>query len=183
MERERPTATQGSIVSRSVIYIGRAAIYHGTMPCVRRFLPACVLKGMVPVELEPLPESTPRPEDAVCRICLEGSFDELVTGSEDTVLMQSQSVLRCFCKCRGSHAYVHQHCLQEWRSRKTINNKCELCYSPYSVRTVDLRNCKQSNLFHFALYGLSCAAAYHGHSAVMAMGTAACIKFAITTFN
>jgi len=65
---------------------------------------------------------TEKKELPLCRICLsdEGQAD-LVTP----------------CECRGTIAFVHEACLNKWRTMQHATSRqdvCQLCMSPYRVR-------------------------------------------------
>ena len=54
---------------------------------------------------------------AVCRICFDAGAEDLVSP----------------CACKGTHAFVHESCLLQWRrvqlhlGRKAAANKCDIC--------------------------------------------------------
>ena len=59
-----------------------------------------------------------------CRICLEES-DNLIKP----------------CKCSGTQNYVHQECIEKWRSYNTNNEnffRCQECLANYELEEVDL---------------------------------------------
>ncbi|CDS04162.1 hypothetical protein LRAMOSA07117 [Lichtheimia ramosa] len=66
-------------------------------------------------------------EDPKCRIC----FGESEEGGAAFIVP---------CKCNGSIRYVHDICLKDWMSSKTLPRRCSTCMEPFSFYPPTLQN-------------------------------------------
>ncbi|KAJ8658630.1 hypothetical protein O0I10_005670 [Lichtheimia ornata] len=66
-------------------------------------------------------------EDPKCRIC----FGESEEGGAAFIVP---------CKCNGSIRYVHDLCLKDWMSSKTLPRRCSTCMEPFSFYPPTLQN-------------------------------------------
>ncbi|KAI7873980.1 hypothetical protein K492DRAFT_211840 [Lichtheimia hyalospora FSU 10163] len=70
-------------------------------------------------------------EEPKCRIC----FGESEEGGAAFIVP---------CKCSGSIRYVHDLCLKDWMSSKTLPRRCSTCMEPFSFYPPTLQNPVQS---------------------------------------
>lgn len=81
------------------------------------------------LQLRPVDPAQPLPEEAVCRICQEGPEAAEAQGQEGS---NFKGALGRFCGCKGSLAFAHPNCLEQWRSLRG-EDCCELCKQSYSL--------------------------------------------------
>eukprot|EP01050_Picozoa_sp_SAG11_P043167 SAG11_NODE_20279_length_449_cov_0.720000_1_plen_99_part_00 len=65
-------------------------------------------------------------DEPICRICFDGDAEQLAAG-----------LLLSPCLCRGSMRYVHQECLNQWRTSSQNPDSlsaCDSCRFLYRVR-------------------------------------------------